>query len=79
MPSAPFLINLKERNSTMEALVFAIVALRKGFKLEETTVPEPAEFRPFDVRALKRSYQAEDDSSSRPSGRQNSLVTQTAS
>jgi hypothetical protein len=79
MPSAPFLINLKERNSTMEALVFAIVALRKGYKLEETTVPEPAEFRPFDVRALKRSYQAEADSSSRPSDRQNSLVTQTAS
>jgi hypothetical protein len=63
----------------MEALVFAIVALRKGYKLEETTVPEPAEFRPFDVRALKRSYHAEDDSSSRPSDRQNSLVTQIAS
>jgi hypothetical protein len=63
----------------MEALVFAILAVRKGYKLEETTVPEPAEFRPFDVRALKRSYQAEDDSSSRPSDRQNSLVTQIAS
>jgi hypothetical protein len=63
----------------MEALVFAIVALRKGYKLEETVVPEPAEFRSFDLRALKRSYQAEADSSSRPSDRQNSLVTQTAS
>jgi hypothetical protein len=64
----------------MEPLVFAIVALRKGYKLqEETVVPEPAEFRPFDVRALKRSYQAEADSSSRPSDRQNSLVTQIAS
>jgi hypothetical protein len=63
----------------MEALVLAIVALRKGYKLEETTVPEPAAFRPFDLRALKRAYQAEADSSSRPSGRQNSLVTQTAS
>jgi hypothetical protein len=79
MPSAPFLINLKERNNTMEALVFAIVALRKGYKLEEITVPEPEEFRPFDVRALKHSYQLEADSSNRPSGRQNSLVTQTAS
>ncbi len=63
----------------MEALVFAIVALRKGYQPEETTVPEPAEFRPFDVRALKRSYQAEADSSSRPSDRQSSLVTQIAS
>jgi hypothetical protein len=79
MPVGAVLINLKERNSTMEPLVFAIVALRKGFKLEETTVPEPAEFRPFDVRALKRTYQAGADSSSRPSDRQNSLVTQIAS
>jgi hypothetical protein len=63
----------------MEALVFAIVALRKGYKLEESIVPEPAEFRPFDVWALKRSYQAEADSSSRPSDRRDSLVTQTAS
>ena len=63
----------------MEALVFAIVALRKGYKLEESTVPEPAEFRPFDVRALKRAYQAEGDSSSRPSDRRESLVTQIAS
>jgi hypothetical protein len=63
----------------MEALVFAIIALRNGYKQQETFVPEPAEFRPFDLRALKRSYEAEDDSSSRPSDRQKSLVTQIAS
>jgi hypothetical protein len=63
----------------MEALVFAIVAMRKGLTQQETVVPEPAEFRPFDLRALKRSYQSEDDSSGRPSGRQKSLVTQIAS
>ena len=63
----------------MEALVFAIIALRNGYKQQETFVPEPAEFRPFDLRALKRSYEAEDDSSSRPTDRQKSLVTQIAS
>jgi hypothetical protein len=64
----------------MEALVFAIVALQNGYhQQEETLVSEPAEFRPFDVRALKRSYEAEANSSSRPSGRQKSLVTQIAS
>jgi len=60
----------------MEPLVFAIVALHKGYHKEETLVPEPAEFRPFDLRALKRSYEAEADSSRRPSDRRNSLVTQ---
>jgi len=63
----------------MEALVFAMIALRNGYKQEQTLVPEPAEFRPFDLRALKRSYEAEADSSSRPSDRQKSLVTQIAS
>jgi hypothetical protein len=63
----------------MEPLIFAIVTLRKTYQQEETVVPEPAEFRPLDVRALKRSYQAGADSSSRSSDRQNSLVTQIAS
>ena len=63
----------------MEPLVFAIVALHKGYHQEETLVPEPAEFLPFDLRALNRSYDLEADSSSRPSNRQNSLVTQIAS
>ena len=63
----------------MEALVFAIIAVRNGYKLQETIVPEPAEFQPFDLRALKRSYDAEDDSSGRPSDRRKSLVAQVAS
>jgi hypothetical protein len=63
----------------MEALVFAIIALHKGYNEAQIVVPEPAGFQPFDVRALKRSYEAEGDSSSRPSGRENSLVTQVAS
>jgi hypothetical protein len=63
----------------MEPLVFAIVALHKGYHQQETLVPEPAEFLPFDLRALKRPYGLEADSSSRPSNRQNSLVTQIAS
>ena len=64
----------------MEPLVFAIVALHKGYHQEEILlVPEPAEFLPFDLRALKRSYGLEADSSGKPSNRQNSLVAQIAS
>jgi hypothetical protein len=63
----------------MEPLIFAIVAARKGYSQWETVVPEPAEFQPFDFRALKRSYHAEADSSSRRAARKNSLVTQIVS
>jgi hypothetical protein len=63
----------------MEILIFALVAARKGYFQKDTFVPEPAEFRSFDVRALARSYEAQDDSSDRPSGRQQTLVTQSAS
>ena len=63
----------------MEPLVFAIVALHKGYHQEEILVPEPAEFLPFDLRALKRSYGLEADSSGKPADRQNSLVAQIAS
>ena len=65
----------------METLVFGILALvmRKGFKQQDTVVPEPAEFRPFDLRALRRSYEAKDDSSSGPSDRMKSLVAQIGS
>ena len=63
----------------METLVFGILAMRRGFKQQKTVVPDPAEFRPFDLRALRRSYEGKDDSSSRPSDRMKSLVTQIAS
>ena len=63
----------------MEPSAFAIALLRKACREQDTTVPEPAEFRPFDLQALKRSYQAEANSSSSPSLRQKSLTTQAAS
>jgi hypothetical protein len=63
----------------MEVLVFAIIAVRNGYKLQETFVPEPAEFQPFDLRALKRSYEAEENSVSRPSDRPKSFVAHVAS
>ena len=63
----------------MEALVFALIAVRNGYKLQETFVPEPAEFQPFNLRALKSSYEAEKNSSRRPSDRQKSFVAQVAS
>jgi hypothetical protein len=47
--------------------------------VQETIVPEPAEFQPFDLRALRRSYEAEENPSNRPSGRSKSFVAQVAS
>jgi hypothetical protein len=63
----------------MEALIFALLATRKGYFQEDPVVPEPAEFRSFDLQALGRSYEAQDDSSNRPSGQHQTLVTQVAS
>jgi hypothetical protein len=79
--TAAFLIESEkeEKERIMEALVFALIAVRNGYFVQETIVPEPAEFQPFDLRALKRSYDAEDDSSGRPSDRRKSLVAQVAS
>ena len=48
----------------MEPLVFAVIALRNGYnKQEESLVPEPDDFQPFDVRALGHVYNAKNDSS----------------
>ncbi|MBV8142970.1 MAG: hypothetical protein JOZ60_13105 [Verrucomicrobia bacterium] len=58
----------------METLIFGILAIRNGMRQQQTVVPEPAEFRRFDLRALKRSYAAEDDPSSGPSGRMEPLA-----
>lgn len=63
----------------MEALVFALIAVSNGYMQEETFVPEPSEFQPFDLRALKNSYEAEENSSGRPSDRSKSFVAQVAS
>lgn len=63
----------------METLIFALIATRKGYFQKETFVPEPAEFRSFDLRELARSYEAQDVSSNRPSDRPQTLTTQVAS
>ena len=36
----------------MEALVFALIAFRNGYKEEGSFVPEPDDFQLFDLRAL---------------------------
>ena len=63
----------------MEPLIFALIAVRNGYKQEESFVPEPDDFQPFDVRALGHVYNAKNDSSNRPSGRSPSLAPRVAS
>jgi len=63
----------------MEALVFALIATRIGYFQKEPVVPEPAEFRSFDLRALKRSFEAHDETSNKPTDPKQTLVTQVAS
>jgi hypothetical protein len=55
----------------MEAVIFTLISTPK-----ETFAPEPFEFQPFDLRALTRSYNAEDNSPSRPNDRKRSFVAQ---
>ena len=63
----------------MEPLIFAVIAVRNGYKQEQSLVPEPDDFQPFDVRALGHVCNAKDDSSNRPSGRSPSLAARVAS
>jgi hypothetical protein len=63
----------------MEPLIFAVIAVRNGYKQEQSLVPEPDDFQPFDVRALGHVYNAKNDSSNRPSGRSPSLAARVAS
>jgi hypothetical protein len=44
----------------METVAFTLIGRRK-----EGLVPEPAEFQPFDLRELRHSYNAEDNSPNR--------------
>jgi hypothetical protein len=60
----------------MEVLIFGLVATRNGYTQDETFVPEPAKFEPFDFRALRHSYNAKDDSPRRRSGGNKSFVIQ---
>ena len=63
----------------MEALIFALIAARNGYTQRETFVPEPAEFQPFDLRALRHSYNAEDHADRRPTHRKKSFLVQVSS
>ena len=63
----------------MEALVFGIVAIMKLFTHEEKMVPEPLQFRSFDIQALKQVYNGRVDSSNRPSARHQSYTAQALS
>jgi len=63
----------------MEALIFGVVAIMKLFRREEKMIPEPLQFRPFDIHALKHVYNGRVDSSDRPSGRHQSYAAQALS
>ena len=63
----------------MEALVFALIVVRNAYRRQEAFIPEPHEFQPFDLQALRHSYNAEHNSRSRPSDRQESYVAQAVS
>jgi hypothetical protein len=45
---------MKEKKERMEVIIFALIGTRN-----ETFVPEPADFQPFDLRPLRHLYNAE--------------------
>jgi hypothetical protein len=55
----------------MEIVAFTLIGRDKI-----TFVPEVAQFRPFDLQALRHSYHAKDHSPIRPSDGKKSFVTQ---
>ncbi len=63
-----------ERKIDMEALIFGVVAMIKLIRHEEQRVPEPLQFQPFDIQALKHVYNGRVDSSNRPSARHQSYA-----
>jgi hypothetical protein len=63
----------------MEALIFGLVAMMKLFRHEEKMVPEPPQFRPFDIQALKHVYNGRVESSNRQSARHESYAAQALS
>jgi hypothetical protein len=63
----------------METLIFALVAFLKLFRREEKMVPEPLQFRPFDIQALKHVYNGRVESSNRTSARHESYAAQALS
>ena len=65
-------------DTLLDTLVFGIIAVNNLNKEQEQIVAEPAEFQPFDLRALER-FNARDNSTSRSSDRKQSYVAQTVS
>jgi hypothetical protein len=63
----------------MEVLVFALVAITKLYRPKEKFVPEPHQFQPLDVQALKQVYNARVESSRRSSDRPESYAVQAVS
>jgi hypothetical protein len=55
----------------METVAFTLIGRRRV-----TFVPEAAEFRPFDLQALRQSYNTKDHSPIRPSDGKKSFVAQ---
>jgi hypothetical protein len=57
-----FLLGRPKQNRTenMEAVIFTLIGKRNGHTQHERFVPESAEFQPFDLRALRHSYNAEE-------------------
>ncbi len=62
----------------MEILVFALIATTKGYVQHETFVSE-GKFLTFDLRPLRRPYNPEDNSPSRPSVRKKWVMVEVAS
>ena len=60
---------VKKEQNIWKAVIFALIGTRN-----ETFVPESSEFQPIDLRALRDSYNAEDNSPSRPSDRKKSFA-----
>ena len=69
----------RERETQMEALVFGLIVLNNLNNEQELIVPEPTEFRPFDLRTLEDLYNARDNSPSSSSDRKHPYVAQTVS
>ena len=60
----------------MEAVIFTLIGTRNGYTQYDTFAQDSAEFQPFDLRALRHSYNAEDNSPRRPSDRKKSFLAQ---
>jgi hypothetical protein len=62
----------------MEALVIALIATTNMYRKPEVSVPEPAQFKAFDLQALRSPDRNKHDSQGRPFDGERSYVLQTA-